>query len=82
MTATGVKSWQSCAKIRCSALLWVLVESAAILGVPKRRQDRDREQVIQSKLQEGTFGTTESPRQPILASLSAKTREFAISALP
>src|SRR6202021_2671572 len=76
MTATGVKSWQRCAKIRCSALSWVLVESAAILGVPKTRQNRDRQQVI-IRNRKKRPPTLLSRRGNILASLSAKTREFA-----
>jgi hypothetical protein len=39
MTATGVKSWQSCAKIRSAHYHGFLLKSAAILGVRKRRQD-------------------------------------------
>jgi hypothetical protein len=64
MTAAGVKSWQSCAKIRNSALPGILVEGRSH---PRRSEEESRpDQRKDSPFppQEKTFGTAQSPSQP------------------
>src|SRR5712671_597461 len=81
MTATGVKSWQSCAKIRCSALPGALVEERSHRRRFKRSQDWNRER---SPFANARRNLRHHSRlgNLFLASPSAKGREFAASALP